>query len=585
MKLLRGRKSNSYTDFGPPYAVLNLSKIGIHYFRMMIKTPKNNGLRKTLLESYIKHPNTGWIFSGKGWFNIAVGVWAHDNNEINELGVALRRLLGPRDSLVHQSELTSLYSFGHQPVAGEKAKPMPIVDSALGHRQLSHLELDYIKLVTLDDSLGHQEIAKILSTSVKTIEKMRADFEDQGIIVGRQRRINYPGYYYKVFIDTSSAKYPGADDELARRVWNDTDCIYFERANSKYNLEFELILKKRRYIKKYVKDFSDYKLATLDNNLYTNLYPLSKVANMLEIREILMSQIGKPATDLRQSKIWYLNYRAADAYLNIYSNKRYFEVMEKSELDLFSEIADYLKTEKNNHKYNIVDIGSGNGLKAQYFINELGDKSVKAYYAVDVQPIELAAALRAHEGSSYGLHPVLLDFANLGARFPLKTLPGESQLYLFLGGTYGNFPGSVINGYLKCLLDEPNSRLFITMPIHKKQLNEEDLISMYLTKEIEDLAFGPLLQAGFSKNDFLDNPVKKGLKVMISIEDKRLVSSFTLAKNKKLLERMFKKDSIFKMTTSWKPTLNEFRDSLETDFKVEKIFSNSSMAIAEVAKK
>lgn len=577
---LLSRRSNKNTEFGPPYAVLNLSKIGLRYFRLCIKT--SPATRKKLIEEFKNHPNIGWIFSGQGWFNLAVGIWAHDNAEINDVSAALRRSLSKHDKLVYQSELTSLYSFGNQPILDKPVEPMPIIDAVMQGSSLNHLELDYIKLVTLDDSLTNQQIALILGDKESVVKNLRSKFEEQGIIVGQQKRINYAGSYFKVFIDTSTGRYEGASDKIIDKVWHDQACIYFEKANGKYDLEFELILPDKRSLRNYTKDFRDVRVATLTQNLYTNLYPLSKVANLLEIHETLKSQEGD-ILDFRNSKLWYLNYQAANAYLNIYRNRQYFEAMEKGELDLFDSLANHIKQESPGKAFSIIDIGSGNGMKGREFIEALGENLTKAYYAVDVQPIELAATLRVHQDGNYASHPVLLDFEKLNARFPLKTLPGERQLYLFLGGTYGNFQSQLINSHLKKLLGEANSRLFITMPIQPHALDEQDLISMYSTQDMENLAFGPLQQIGFIKSDFSPNPNSPKLRIHIDLEDKRVVISFVLVRKKKLIGKVFKKGTVFKMTTSWKPTLEEFQKALETDFKVQKIISNSQMAIAEVS--
>lgn len=579
MSLLR-RFDNKNVEFGPPYAVLNLSKIGLRYFRLCIKA--SPATRQRLIDEFKNHPNIGWIFSGQGWFNLAVGVWARDNAEINDVSAALRRSLGKHDKLVYQSELTSLYGFGNQPILDKPIGPMPIIDAVMRSSSLNHLELDYIKLVTLDDSLSSHQIALILGAKESVVKNLRSKFEEQGIIVGRQKRINYAGKYFKVFIDTSTGKYETSSDRIIDKVWHDQACIYFEKANGKYDLEFELILPSRRSLRKYTKDFRDAQIATLTQNLYTNLYPLSKVANLLEIHETLKNQNGDEL-DFSNSKLWYLNYQAANAYLDIYRNKKYFEVMEKSELDLFESLANHIKQESPGKTYSLIDIGSGNGLKGREFIKILGENLIKAYYAIDVQPIELAAALRVHENASYASHPVLLDFEKLSARFPLKTLPGEAQLYFFLGGTYGNFQSQLINGHLKKLLKETSSRLFITMPIQHRTQNEQDTISMYSTLDIENLAFGPLQQIGFNKTDFLANPKSPKLRVHVDIEDKRVVTTFVLSRKKKLIGRVFNKGTVFKMTTSWKPSLEEFKEALETDFTIRKIISNSQMVIAEVS--
>jgi uncharacterized SAM-dependent methyltransferase len=216
--------------------------------------------------------------------------------------------------------------------------------------------------------------------------------------------------------------------------------------------------------------------------------------NLKEIKDTLAGQKGS-VIDFRNSKLWYLNYRGTSAYLSIYENKQYFESMNKSELDLFADVVTYIKQESLIKSYSVIDIGSGDGFKGRVFIERLGEENVKAYYPVDIQPIELAAALKAHEDGTYAKSPVLLDIENLSARFPLKLHPGEGQVYGFFGGTYGNFKSSVINSHLKILVSDPSAVVVISMPIRSNTKTDEQIIQTYTAKSVEDMAFGPLFTA------------------------------------------------------------------------------------------
>lgn len=562
--------------FGPPYAVLNVSKIGLRYFRICLLVSDDS--RDRLIQYFTNHPNVGWVFSAKGWFNIGIGIWARSNSEINEISSGIRKELGSKDILVYQSELTSLHGFGNRPIdKGNIA--MTIVDSVLGSIELNPTEMDYLKVLTLDSSIPSKEMSELLNIKEQEVLMMNQKLTNLGIIVGYQNRVNYGGIYYKIFIDSLSIKNGRTVEELLGKLWKDTRCIYVERANGKYDIEFEIIVENESEIKEYLNDFTDYQKAILTKNLYTNLYPLSKVANLKQIKDTLSNQTG-PVIDFRNSKLWYLNYKGTDAYLNIYENKKYFEVMEKSELDLFDEVIGYIK--KNNPKniFSFIDIGSGDGLKGRIFIEKIGEESIKAYYPVDVQPIELAKALQTNKEGKYAKHPVSLDIENLSSRFPIKLLPEEKQIFGFFGGTYGNFKNEVINSYLKPVLNNQSVIFIITMPVVAESKSEAEIIDSYASPKIEDVFFGPLLQLGFSKDNFEININKPELHAQIALEEGRLVSSFILNEKITVGGRTFEKGNVFKMTSSWKPTLVEFKNALEKDFIVEKIFSNKDMAIA-----
>ena len=563
--------------FGPPYAALNLSRVGLRYFRMGLDVTSSS--KDALVKRLVGHPNVGWIFSAEGWFNLAVGLWVTDNAELNDVSAQIRALLTPGDAVVFQSELTSLYGFGNRPVMGT-GEPMCIIDAIVQPVKLSPIESDYVKLVTMDSSVEREELARLLGIEMTQVMSIEEKLKRDGVLVGYQERINYAGAYGKVFVDSASRKGDRAVETLTERLWRDEACIYFSRANSKYDIEFEVILADRSGLDDYLGDFSDYQVAFLTENLYTNLYPLSKTANFKEIQNALSAEQGE-IVDFRNSKLWYLNYRGAEAYLDIYENKEYFEVMEKGELDLFRELTELLRHECPGSLFNVIDLGSGNGIKGRIFIERIGEELVKAYYPVDIQPIELEAALRAHVDGKYAKHPTILDIENLSARFPLRLLPNERQVVAFFGGTYGNFPSAEINAYLKPIVDD-STTLLVTMPIVAESRTEQEIMDSYANALIEEFAFGPLVQMGFSRDDFEDNPQYSGLKIHIAIEDHRNVISLILGREVAVFGKTFPKGTVFKMTSSWKPTLEEFREAIEEDFVVEEMLHNDDMAIAVI---
>jgi len=564
--------------FGPPYAVFDLSRVGLRYFRFFLRVRPE--VRDSLVEQLKSHPGVGWIFLAEGWGNLGVGILATNNAEIVEVSAAIRKLLGIGDVIVYQSELTSLYGFAKRPYE-EDGQALPILDAAHAPVELSPLELDYIKIVAMDNSLPAARLAELLGITIDELQIVADTLANKKVIVGSQERISHTGLHHKVFVDTLSATHDRSVNDLISRLWHDQACIYIERAVAKYDLEFEVILPSGRDIGDYLTGFGEYQSAVLTENLYTNLYPLNKVANFTEIQSAFDRQKGS-VVDLRNSKLWYLNYRGADAYLNIYENKEYFEVMGKGELTLFPDVARYIReTTEPGSNYAVLDIGSGNGMKGRALIELLGEHSIKSYYPIDIQPIELAVALQVHEKGAYAKHPTLLSFENLHTRFPLQLLPNERQISMFLGGTYGNFPSRVINGHVKRVLS-PSSVLIIAMPIVAEVQTSEQIVSSYANMQAENMAFGPLSQYGFAKDMFVDSPQSSGLKVHIDIEDDRLITSFVLNSDVTIANRTFSAGTIFKVTTSWKPTLEQFKEALEADFCIERMFHNEQMAIAIV---
>ncbi len=200
---------------------------------------------------------------------------------------------------------------------------------------------------------------------------------------------------------------------------------------------------------------------------------------------------------------------------------------------------------------------------------------------MDIQPIELAAAIRAHAEGGYSKHPTLLDIENLSTRFPLKGHPNEKQIYVFLGGTYGNFRHEIINTYLEPLLEE-DITLIISMPIITGGKTDEEIMGSYVGSTFENMILGPLSQVGFHREDFKLNEKYSDIITHFDMVERSMVSSLILRKPVKVFDRSFETGTKFQLTTSWKPTLEEFRAALEMNFTIEKVFHNKDMAMAVI---
>ena len=562
--------------FGPDHAVINLSKIGLRYFRIGFKVSSKE--KVSLTNKLSTHPNVGWIFEARGWFNLAAGFWARDNAEINNISDNIRSLIQGRARIIFQSELTALYGFGNRP-AGFESRAMTMIDPHVSAQNLTPLEIDYIKIVALSSEYSESEIASILSIQKDESKNLKKSLEERGIISGTQRRMNYGSTYYKLFIDTGSVKKGINVDKLLEEIWIDKKVIFFCKTNDKYNFEIEIITDNKKDVQKYATHFGDTKVVILTKNIYTNLYPINKVANVKEIQDTFINQKNSPVVNLSNSKIWYLNYKSAQAYLDIYENKEYYEVMEKDELELFPYIAKEIIKKFPDSLFEIVDIGAGNGLKAKYFIENLGAERVKTYYPVDIQPVELEAAKLVHKSSAYETREIVLDFEKFDTKFPLKSIPGVKRIYLFFGGTYGNFQSSIIISYLKSTDDV----LLISMPTVIEGKTKTEIEDSYSNETLEIMGFSLLTQAGFEKKDFRLNPKYPKLTVHANIEDdNRNIISFYLKNDVSLLGNVYKKDTRFTIMSSWKPTLSEFNTALESDFVVDKMYHNKNMAIAKI---
>jgi hypothetical protein len=73
--------------------------------------------------------------------------------------------------------------------------------------------------------------------------------------------------------------------------------------------------------------------------------------------------------------------------------------------------------------------------------------------------------------------------------------------------------------------------------------------------------------------------------LQIAMEEGRIRSCFTLAVDKTVSGKTFPKGTTFKLTTSWKPTLEQVKEAPGEDFAVRRVFSNRDMSIVSVGLK
>lgn len=127
--------------------------------------------------------------------------------------------------------------------------------------------------------------------------------------------------------------------------------------------------------------------------------------------------------------------------------------------------------------------------------------------------------------------------------------------------------------------------MLVSMPTVIEEKPEVEILNSYLTKNVETIAFGPLMQYGFSINDFKINPDKPELRLFYEMENKRAVANFEIVKDVTIGGKKFKSGTIFKVMTSWKPTKKEFVNALEKDFEILNMFENREMSIALIGRK
>jgi len=571
-------KKIEFEKYGSPTAIVNWSKLGYRYFRIAVMAcEKTIKFAKTVLKN---HPNVSFVIEGKGWFNLGFGIIAKDNAEAIDVINNISKFLSAADRIVYISEAVRLWQYPNRPITKVK-EPLTIVDPVTLPAELTHLELDYLKLVTMDSSVSNTALAGMLNVKPEAIAATKKDLIKRGIIVGEQERYNFKAKYYKVFLNTNNAKTPSAYVELLEYLYNSENCMYICQAISKYNFEFEIFAQNENEVLNIIKDFREYELVyDLDFHSFDSM-PVYKTANIAEIKDKLLNDTDKPY----DSKLWYLNVSGVQSYVNIDSDEDYNESMRKSLGAMFKAVADYYNKTNKKPLINVVDWGSGNGKVGRLFNQYLGEEKIKAYYPVDIQPLELNLVVKEHANMKYLTKPVILDFEKVEARFPLVTPKNEAELHVFLGGTYGNFKSDIINGHIKKVLNGTDNKMVVSIGVFDLKNKSEEIVKAYSNPFVEGFVIGPLLQFGFKREDFEPNPDYPQIVSCARMENSYLITALKLKHDITILGKVFKKGQEFKITSSWKPTYEEFKKALEKDFKIDFIVKSDDMAIALISAK
>lgn len=561
---------------------LNLSKLGFRYFRIVLEAKL---FSKKFINYLINHPNTGFVFVGSGWSGkkqvLGVGIWATNNAEMSDIATNIRSVIPASYKVVYQSELTRLEYFNE--VDGCR-RSMLLIDELDQKRSIDAIEHDYLKLISIDGSLSMSERATFLGISLDETKNLNDKLLAEKVFYGVFLNDTLADNYVKFFVDTTALSYMKVE-AYCETLRNDPNCVYLARGNGRYNLEFEYIMRdEKRFVENYKPLLSSSKKVSFHTNVYTNLFPQSKFLNtkMIQKRFAELAAYSRNHFDFNDSELWYVNHDGTQNYLNIYEDTTYYQTMTSGEMSLFNEVSEHLI--RGVKKYNVIDLGSGNGKKGRELTKSLGEENVKAYFPVDIQELELSQAVVAHNGAAYTIFPTVIGFANLDARFPLTSAGAETNLYALLGATYGNFDSCELNKSLKPLLASPSDRLLISVSI-RDFVTKESIIDSYTNMQVENMAFGVLRQIGFTKNEFVPNNKHPELKLHLKWEGDRLRTMFVLGKDKHLLGLTIEAGTTFTITSSWKPMLVEFRDALSRDFHVERMISNRSFAIAVCKRK
>jgi SAM-dependent methyltransferase len=153
---------------------------------------------------------------------------------------------------------------------------------------------------------------------------------------------------------------------------------------------------------------------------------------MPQINDLLFSELIKRGFrtegntriwNLADSKLWYLTPKQAQGFLDLEKTEGYKESIIEKEISLISQNLSSMINLLKNKKYNLIDLGCGDGKKASLFIKELSKKINLKYCPIDISfyMVNKAAETirKLNVGEVLEFHWNISDFENLENVTPL----------------------------------------------------------------------------------------------------------------------------------------------------------------------
>jgi len=281
--------------------------------------------------------------------------------------------------------------------------------------------------------------------------------------------------------------------------------------------------------------------------------------------------------NIADSKLWYLSPEQAQGFLDLEKSESYQEEIIAKEINLIkANINDILK-KVGNKPINIIDLGCGDGKKAEIFIRYLKGKVKLRYCPIDISGYMVEKAMNRMKQLNIGevveLQWNISDFENLeNVANLLRGSQYKDNVFLLLGNTLGNFE---INELLYEIRSSMSKGDFLIIGNGLDNRQEKDIIASYNTKEVDDWLFMILSQVGFDRRD---------LEFNVRFRRSRVELYYTLLRDKKIT---FQDKSIYFSTgdqilvsVSYKYGRELFKNFMKLYFSDMKLFPSPDGAYA-----
>lgn len=303
--------------------------------------------------------------------------------------------------------------------------------------------------------------------------------------------------------------------------------------------------------------------------------------NDLMFRELIKrgySLEGKTRVwNIADSKLWYLTPKQAQAFLDLEDEEKYKKYITQKEIDLISVNMSSILKSLEKKEVNIIDVGCGDGRKAEIFIKYLKGKVKLRYCPIDISDYMVEKALdrlsKINAGEVIKFQWNISDFENLENVSSLLRRGGyKRNLFLLLGNTLGNFE---INEILYGLRSSMKDGDFLLIGNGLDNRDQDEILNSYNSELFNNFSISPILELGLNKKD-----VDFGVR----FKNGRVESYYSLNKEKTIsflgkTVRFNKGDQII-VIISYKYDESDFKTFMNMYFDENKIFISPDKSYA-----
>jgi len=258
--LYRIRKLESTGIIKQYYAIINASKLGYYYCRLLIKFQSINKEIEERIIAYLKeNPKIAYLGILDGSWDLVVGCWVKDLKEFEDF---IDEFVFDYGRYILEKEISvgiHLWQFPYRFLLNQRKFQEFKTGGKIETFKLDEIDKKILLMLTKNARIGYEHLGKELNLSGKAISNRIKNLIKKGIIVGFRTLIDYKKFNYtnsKVLLclqNLTRKEYAN----LINYLKSISNCIYITKPIGKPDLEFEVLTQTREEFFKIIRQLRE----------------------------------------------------------------------------------------------------------------------------------------------------------------------------------------------------------------------------------------------------------------------------------------------------------------------------------------